>query len=269
MIKLIALDLDDTLLDHAKKISPRARAAIRSAVQQGVAVTLATGRMYCSALPYALDLDLDIPLITYDGALIKCCQSGETLAHRPLEVQTAAQVLALFKERGWYIQAYVDDVLYVKERDEKARFYEGASAVAAVPIGERLYSLEGAPTKLFSIAEPQELLEICATVKAMFADRLHVVLSSSNYLEMINPAVNKGAALAFLAERLGVKQSEVMAVGDSQNDLEMIEYAGWGVAMANAREEVKSAANAVTNFNNADGVAEAIEKYVLQVGGCR
>lgn len=266
-IKLVAVDLDDTLLSSTRQISLRAGNAIRRAVQQGITVTIATGRMHCSALPYAIELDLDVPIITYNGALIKCSRSGKTILHRPLDADTAAGVLELFRRRGWYIQSYVDDVLYVKERDEKARYYEEIANVVAVPVGERLYSLEGAPTKLLAVAEPEEMREIVATVKAFFGDRIYVAASKPKYLEMTNPEVNKGRALAVLAQRLGISRSEIMAVGDSVNDLDMISYAGWGVAMGNARDEVKAVASAVTSANDADGVAEAIEKYVLKTVG--
>jgi Cof subfamily protein (haloacid dehalogenase superfamily) len=266
-IRLVAVDLDDTLLDRTRQISPRARHAIRCAVQQGVTVTIATGRMFCSAQPYAAELDLDVPLITYNGALIKCSKTGKTVLHRPLDSSTAAEVLGLFRQRGWYIQAYVDDVLYVKERDAKARYYEEIASVTAVPVGERLYSLNGAPTKLLAVAEPEEMQEIAASVRQSFGDRVYIAASKAKYLEITNPEVNKGWALAFLAERLGISRAEVMAVGDSLNDLDMVSYAGLGVAMGNAHDEVKAAASAVTSANDADGVAEAIEKYVLYTAG--
>ena len=108
-IKLVALDLDDTLLTKSLTVSPRTQEVIAQAVAQGVTVTVATGRMYSSALPYAQQLKLDVPLITYNGGLIRSCLSGETIHHQPIAEAVAHQILALFKEKGWYIQAYVDD----------------------------------------------------------------------------------------------------------------------------------------------------------------
>jgi Cof subfamily protein (haloacid dehalogenase superfamily) len=264
-IKLIALDMDDTLLDKTNRVSPRTREVIRQAVESGVTVTIATGRMYGSALPFALQLGLDVPLITYNGALIKCSLSGETLLHNPIDEATAKEVLRLFREKGWYIQSYLNDCLYVDTLNEKARYYEKLSGIKAVPVGDQLYTMEGAPTKLLAMAEPGEIRMISETVKADFGDRLYAAVSKPNYLEMVNPAVNKGQALEFLAARLGLERSEVMAVGDSINDLDMLEYAGWGVAMGNAGDTVKAAANAVTCANDADGVAEAIITYVLNI----
>ncbi|MDR3560173.1 MAG: Cof-type HAD-IIB family hydrolase [Negativicutes bacterium] len=266
-IKLVAVDLDDTLLDNARKVSERTKVAIQKAVGQGVAVTLSTGRMHRSALPYALELALDIPLITYNGALIRSSLSNETLFHRPMAAETAAEVVELFRERGWFIQVYLDDVLYVKERDARARYYEEVAGIEAVAVGDRIYSLGGTPTKLLSVAEPEENARIRTVLAEVFGERLYATVSKPNYLEMANPSVNKGVALDFLAQRLGIDRTEIMAVGDSLNDMDMIEYAGWGVAMGNARAELKRVAQAVTGANDADGVAEAIEKYVLKPAG--
>lgn len=262
-IKLVAVDLDDTLLDNNQKISPRVKEAVRRAVAQGVTVTLCTGRMHRSALPYALELGLDVPLLTYNGGLIRCSMSGETLLHRPLDAQTAAEVLALFREKGWYIQVYVDDVLYVREFSAEASHYEKLSGIRAVPIGDKLYTMGAAPTKMLALGEPEQLVAIRPVLVDRFGERLNAAFSKSIYLEMVDPSVNKGMALDFLARRLGIGREDVMAVGDSMNDMDMIQYAGWGVAMGNAREEVKKIARVVTGRNDADGVAEAIEKYVL------
>jgi len=262
-VKLVAIDLDDTLLDNSRTISPRARAAIAAAVAQGVTVTVATGRMFPSALPYARQLGLDVPLITYNGALVRCGLSGETLLHKPLDPAAAGAVLALFRERGWYVQVYLDDVLYVRERDASARRYEEIAGVTAVPVGDGLWSLAGAPTKMLAMADPERIPAIDAAVRAACGRRVYTAASKPYYLEITHPDATKGAALAFLAGRLGIGRGAVMAIGDSVNDLDMIEYAGLGVAMGNAGEQVREAADAVTAANDADGVAAAIEEFVL------
>jgi len=262
-IKLVAVDLDDTLLNSKIAIGPRSLVAIREAMAQGVVVTIATGRMYRSTLPFARQLELDVPLITYNGALVKASLSGTTYLHRPLDLAVAREVLALFKDRGWHIQAFVDDVLYVAEINDKVLSYQRVAKVEPVVIGKDLYRLTAPPTKLLAIADPAEIKAIYKEVHATFGDRLFLTASKRYFLEMINPDVNKGKALAFLAAQLGIKREEVMAVGDSYNDLEMIEYAGLGVAMGNAPDEVKARAKAVTCSNDEDGVAEAIWRYVL------
>lgn len=262
-IKLIAVDLDDTLLDDRLTVSPRACAAIRTAVSKGVIVTIATGRMFCSAMQYAKQLDLDVPLITYNGGLIRSSRSKEIFLHQTIPQELARDILTLFKQHNWYIQSYIDDVLYVEEMDEYACGYEKLAGIAAVPIGDKLFDPQSNPTKLLAIREPQEIKTMYEVVKKEFGDKIYATNSKANYLEMMNPEVNKGRAVAYLAHELGIAQAEIMAVGDSNNDLDMIKYAGLGVAMGNASDKVKSYAQAVTRCNNEDGVAEAIEKYVL------
>lgn len=263
MYKLVALDMDDTLLNTSHEISPRTADAIRRATAQGVTVTIATGRMYCSARPFAEGLGLDVPLITYNGALIKGVLSGDTLFHCPIDASVAGEVLAFFRQQGWYLQSYVDDKLYVAEMNEHARYYEKLSKIPAIAAGDAFYTMQSAPTKLLTIAEPAEIARRRDILQPLFGDRLYIAISKPNFLEMVNPAVNKGMALARLAERLGIGREQVMAVGDSFNDLDMIEYAGWGVAMGNAPDAVKQRAQAVVGTNADDGVAEAFEKFVL------
>lgn len=267
MIRLVAVDLDDTLLDHSQQISPRAKQAVAAAMAKGVTVTVATGRMFSSALPYARQLAIDVPLITYNGAMIRNSLSGELLLHKPIPEAEAVEVLALCRESGWYIQVYLDEVLYVKERGPNAAFYEKISGITPVEAGAGLYDLKGTPTKMLLVAEPADMPAIQAKLESRFLGRLDFALSKPGFLEIVQAGVNKGRALATLAERLGVRQAEVMAIGDSANDLDMLAYAGWGVAMGNAVEKVRQAANAVTGANDADGVAEAIERYVLATSG--
>lgn len=262
-IRLVALDLDDTLLSKSLTVSPRTRKAISRAMAKGVTVTVATGRMYRSALPYAQQLKLNVPLITYNGGLIRACQSGETIYHQPIDQGIAHQVLALFKEKGWYIQSYVDDVLYIADRNERAKYYETISGIDAVALGDDFYTMTGTPTKMLVLAKDNQMPEIAETLRGMYGDRLYLCQSKPTYLEITHPKVNKGQALDFLANRMGITSDQVMAVGDSYNDLDMIKYAGLGVAMANAADGVKAAAHAITGHHDADGVAEAIETYVL------
>lgn len=263
MIKLVAVDMDGTLLNGQHAITPRTADVIRRAVNQGVAVTIATGRMYSSAAPYARQMEMDVPIITYNGAMISSALTGERLYHQPIEQESAREIVSLFRGRGWYIQTYIDDVLYIEEANEKSDYYTRMAGVDAVSLGQELYSVQGAPTKMLAIAEPDEICEIAEVVCTRFAGRIGAAVSNPRYLEMNQPGINKGTAIAFLADKLHLQREEIMAVGDSQNDLDMITYAGLGVAMGNASDRVKAAAQAVTASNEEDGVAAAIEKYVL------
>ena len=262
-IKLIAMDMDDTLLNETQQVTDRTRDAIRRAMDAGVAVTIATGRMFQSALPYAQELGIQLPLIVYNGAMIREGASGKTLFHRPIETGLAQGLADLFRERGWYLQKYVDDRLYVAELDENARFYADYARVEAIPQGLDFFQMRAAPTKLLSMGDTDELNEIRTAVSDRYGDRLYLASSKKRYLEMVDARVNKGEALSFLAGMLGIEQNEVMAIGDSMNDVDMIEYAGVGVAMGNANVTVRASADFISATNAEDGVAVAIEKFVL------
>ncbi|HWR38784.1 MAG TPA: Cof-type HAD-IIB family hydrolase [Patescibacteria group bacterium] len=263
-IRLIAMDMDDTLLNSQLEISPRTREALMQARAQGVAVTIATGRMFRSALPYAHSLGLEVPLITYNGALIKSPLTGEVDFHGPVPLEKAKEVLRLCRQNGWYVQSYVNDQLYVREMDKYARYYSQLSGVEATVVGDSLYELDQAPTKMLAMAEAEEIARMQELFRQHFNGTLNIARSKPTYLEITDPAVNKGVALARLAERLGIDRQQVMAFGDSGNDLEMLRYAGWGVAMGNARDSAKAAARLVTASNDEDGIAAVVEQYVLR-----
>ncbi|WP_346353423.1 Cof-type HAD-IIB family hydrolase [Azotosporobacter soli] len=262
-IKLIAIDMDDTLLNSELAISERTFAAVTAAQAKGVAVAIATGRMFSSALPYAKQLAMQVPIITYNGALIRHPQTDATLFHQTIEDEAATKVRQLFKERGWYLQAYVNDQLYVKERGREAKSYEALAGIRSIALGDDFFAQAQAPTKMLAMAEPELLAEIEATVNAALGGRIFTATSKPTYLELMHPDVNKGRALAMLGEHLGVERDEIMAIGDSNNDYAMLEYAGLGVAMGNASERVKKVAQFVTDGNDADGVAQAIEQFIL------
>jgi len=262
-IKLVAIDMDDTLLDKTLNVSSRTCEAIRKAQEQGVIVTIATGRMFSSAVPFAQELNIQAPIITYNGGMVRYPLSKEMVFHQPINPTVAGKVVELFRQHGWYLQSYMNDELYVVERCEKAKSYEELAGITAVAVGADFYTMQHEPTKMLTIAEPHEIQAIQRIVNQEFAGELFTATSKAHYLELTHPSVNKGHALALLAEKLGIRCEEVMAIGDSNNDYHMVEYAGFGVAMGNASDRLKGIAQAVTGHNDAHGVAEAIEKYVL------
>ncbi|SDE41376.1 Cof-type HAD-IIB family hydrolase [Sporomusa acidovorans] len=262
-IKLMVFDLDDTLLNNHIAISQRTQQAIRQAVGCGIKVTLATGRMYCSTIPFASQLELDMPLITYNGAMVSDYPSGKVLFHLPINPQTAAQVLKVCRERQWYIQSYIDDELYVRDMDKHAKLYAEITGAKPIAVGDHLYAMEKAPTKLLAIAEPTKISEMLEVLQSRLENSLSIAESKPNYLEITNLAVNKGTALQFIADKLRFDREEIIAFGNGNNDIPMMLYAGWGVAVGNAPSTVKEAAQLVTGTNDDDGVADVIEKYIL------
>lgn len=261
--RLIAVDLDDTLLHSGNGVSARTVCAITECARRGITVTIATGRMFRSAQAIASTLNLDVPIIAYNGGMIRSSISGKTLLHRPIEEPLAREVLELFRNRGWYLQTYIDDVLYVAERNDRAKGYENLAGVTAVPVGTDLYTQGGCPTKMLAIEPPDTILQIRSELKERYGDRLFIAISKPHFLEIANPEVDKGRALAFLAAHLGIPRNEVMAIGDSENDLAMLRWAGLGVAMGTASAHIREEADAVTAGCDEDGAALAIERYAL------
>lgn len=263
-IKMIASDMDDTLLNNDRKISPRNLAAIKKALAAGIVFTLATGRMYRSIKPFAEQLQLDVPLIAYNGALVKGALSEEVYVRKPLQLQTALDALAYCKEKGYYVQVYIDDELLVKEENEYSRMYSLISGVPTTAVGEAVYNINKAPHKLLLMTESKDFAAAWQDIAARFKGRMDVTSSKDNFLELMEPGVNKWGAVEALAASFGIQPEEIMCIGDSNNDLSMIANAGIGVAVANAKPQVQLAAKLITASNDNDGVALAIENILTQ-----
>lgn len=260
--KLIAMDLDDTLLRNDRTISERTKQIIKKCREKGVLVTLATGRMYCASLPYAIDLEIDIPLITYQGALLKSTD-GRELFHRPIEYNLAKDLLSFFKIRGVHTNIYIDDKLYMFEATSWGKNY---AQVINTPyqILESPKALYKEPTKIILIDNEENLAPLYSKLMDKYADNIYLTQSKSTFLEISNPRATKGTALKELAQMFNISREEIIAFGDGLNDLDMIEYAGCGVAVGNARAQLREAADIIANTNDNDGVAEILEKLVLK-----
>ena len=264
-IKMIVTDLDGTLVDARYQISEANRAAVREAVARGVDVMIATGRMHRSAVRYAEALGLDVPLISYNGALVKS-SSGETISASYLEPSVVERVLCYVFARGWYVQSYSGDHLYYIEQTKAARVYETASKVFGEAIGRSgmLARTRDVPKLLVSV--PEETAEkVAAELRSEFRNEADAVRSSATYIEIVRPGVSKARAMLAVAEKRGIDPGEIMALGDSGNDADMLRAAGLGIAMGNALPDVKAAADEVTLSCEEDGVAEAIRRHVLEV----
>lgn len=264
-IKLFVSDLDGTLLDHQYRLSEENKEAVMAAVDEGVLVTLATGRMYRSALPYAQQLGVDLPIITYNGALVKTV-SGKELYHSFFEPETVKALLRYCFSRQWYIHLYQGDGLYFKEYCRKAQGYEALAGIRGEVVGEDgLYERCHRVLKMVIITgSGDESDAVVARLRQDFPGQLSPVKSNPEYVEIINPGISKATALKFLLEQLDLKEEQVMAIGDSDNDLEMLQTAGVSVAMGNAGQNVRDICDFVTTDCTESGVAKAIYDYVLK-----
>ena len=264
--RLLALDLDGTIVHSSLQISPRVRRALRMAMDRGVHVTLASGRPFGATQMFAKELGIQEPLICHQGALVRDARSGETYFRCTLPRHLADEVVDLGREHGWLLCLTLDDEQYVERPGPALRLLLDLSpTLIEARVVNDLKALPQDPLRvLVVVAEPTEADAVDQLLHERFAGRLLIVRSYSHFVEATNLAASKGQGLAFLAKKLGVSQSETMAIGDNDNDADMVAWAGLGVAMGNASAAVKAAARHTTATIAEDGAALAIERFILE-----
>ena len=267
MYKLIALDMDGTLLNEEKKITERTKAAIDAARAKGVTVVLATGRPIDGVMRYLEELDMFTEndyVLSYNGALVLKTKSREVVSKVALQGSDLKYLFNLSKELGVNIHGFSEERGLITPKENKYTDIEAT-------INNIKYTLDDYSDisddhsfiKIMMVDEPELLDEAISKLPKEVYDKYTVVKSAPFFLEFLNKKVNKGTGVELLASHLGVKQDEIITMGDAGNDLHMIEYAGMGIAMGNATDDIKAIANYITDSNSEDGVAKAIEKFVL------
>ncbi|MBE9119611.1 HAD family phosphatase [Tychonema sp. LEGE 07199] len=269
-IKLLVLDIDGTIAGLSNDIRQPVKQAVLAAESRGVKVAIATGRMYKSALRFHSEIGSTLPLICYQGAWIQDPATQKRLRHLPLSKQTALQLLEHFEALDYRsllsIHFYIDDKLYVPEITAATRIYAERSGIEPIVIPDLRRDMPGEPTKVLALCENPEVLHGLLSMmrKRYTPAELYLTQSVATFFEATHPLASKGDGVQYLAEKvLGLQPAQVMAIGDNFNDLEMISYAGVGVAMGNAPDGVKAIADWVAPDVEEDGVVAAIEQFVL------
>ncbi len=273
-IRLLVLDIDGTLAGASNQITPRVLDAIRQVQQRGIDVAIATGRMYQSALRFHQTVASTLPLMAYQGAYIKHPQTQTLHRHTPLPRSLALELLAFLApmeaQQDLSIHLYIDDQLHVRQIIEDTEAYAARSGIRPVTAGDLSQFLTGnialETTKLLTLSNNVGLLsDILGKLSQRYPDTdLYLTRSVEYFVEATHPQANKGEAVRYLAEDLlDLKPDQVMTVGDNFNDLEMLRYAGTGVAMGDAPTPVKQAADWVAPGVEQDGVAVALEQFLL------
>lgn len=268
MYKIIALDMDGTLLNSQKQITPRTKQAIALAKEQGVRVVLASGRpidgMRSKLEELELTSDQDY-VLHYNGSMVQNVATGEVIYKQIIDGKAAKTIAKLAAELGVNTHAFSQIHGLITPR--VSEFTELESKINdGLKITEMDFSeLEDDHPiiKTMIVAEPSLLSEAIKKIPAHLHQEFTVVQSAPHFLEFLNTQSNKGVGVKAIADHLGVPASQVMCMGDAENDHHMIEYAGMGIAMANAMEDTKRIADYITLSNDEDGVAAAIEKFVL------
>ncbi len=261
---MLALDLDGTVIEPRAAVRPAVVAAVKRAQAAGVRVTIVTGRMVVGAKPIADELELDGPIVCYQGAVIADARSGRFEREVPLPNAVARRIYEIAKPHGYHVQFYRDDKFFVENYNAYAELYERTSGTPAQVVPSLLEAFAGYDsTKVNIVTDPERAAQAHALLLREVGDVAYVTRSNPEFVEMLSPSCNKGAAVRLVAERHGIPMDRVMAIGDSYNDLPFLEVAGFAVAMGSAPAELKALANAVVGDVHEDGVAEAIDRFLF------
>ncbi len=270
-IRLLALDIDGTIAGKSNDIREPVLEAIRAAQKKGVQVAIVTGRMYRSALRFHQQVKSTLPLVAYQGAWMQNPGSEKPDRHWSVPKEQVLSLLDYFEQPHLRsllsVHFYINDELYVRAITPETKAYAERSGIQPIAVGDLRRTLSTEPTKVLALSDDIDLIDhLLGSLQTQYTPaELYLTKSVATFFEATNPAANKGAAVRYLAEDLlGLKAENVMAIGDNFNDVEMIEYAGVGVAMGNAPEAVMAIANWVAPTVEMDGAAAAIEEFVLQ-----
>lgn len=264
--RLLACDLDGTLMGDDITIPLRVRHALAAVQARGIFATLATGRGFVEVLPFAHLLGIKIPIICYQGGLIKHPLTGERLYRATLARDSVLNVIELANARDWHLLVYVDDAVFLKEFRHTRSFYHDLLGLNIHRVDDLAGAIDGNssnPDKFLLVGDQTESDRIYSELTSRFGRHIQIVRSHAFFVEGNPLGVNKGDALKRLSEYLGVPRAQVMAIGDQDNDVPMLRWAGLGVAMRNGSNAARAAADWVAPPLSADGAAVAIEHFLL------
>ena len=262
--KLMAVDVDGTLLDSNSNLTEGTKKAIKAGVENGLIFAISTGRPIQGVEHFNKTLNLDLPFITYNGAMVVMGNSKEILYEQKLSEKKAKEILDLGQKYNTTIMIWTNNNLYVTEINERTEKYKSISGVEPILIDDVDELIKSGVTKILWYDEIERINQFESEVGKYLDNKVNYHTSRPMFLEFVDINASKAIAMEKLGEYYGIKQSEMIAVGDGYNDLSMIEYAGLGVVMANAKDEIKAKGDYVTLSNDEDGVAHVIYEFILK-----
>lgn len=265
--KMIVLDLDDTLLRDDHTISPKTKEALMKAQEMGTKVVLASGRPTYAMHAIAEELQLaqyGSFILSFNGAKIINCKTSEEYFSSTLPVATLHHLYELSRRENVWIHTYVGDDIITEEMNEFTNIEGDITGMKIIQVDSFIEAVKQPAVKALMVEDPTKLVEVEKKLKEELDGKLTVLRSKPFFLEFTELGVTKGTSLNQLIDRLGITREEVIAIGDSYNDLSMIEFAGLGVAMGNAPDDIKEIADYVTDTNMNDGVANVVEEFILK-----
>lgn len=263
MIKLIALDLDGTLLNSQHEISPRNHQTLQKAMENGIKIALVSGRNFPSIQQFVRKLQGASVTASMNGSSIFDHSIEREVFDQRIDSEISSRILGYTEQMDIHTNYYHEDHIVCPMKNDHSRVYSRNTGEPVVDIGSLLeYNKGKSPNKLLLIGEHFVLDQARVWLEDNVPKHINHFYSNPNYLEVVHHSVSKGAAIQWMAKYFGLSMNQVMAFGDAENDISMIRAAGLGVAMANAPELVKNAADYVTSSNDEDGVAQAIEHLI-------
>ncbi|MGQ9502999.1 MAG: Cof-type HAD-IIB family hydrolase [Anaerolineae bacterium] len=268
-VQLIALDLDGTLVGRSLLIPVRNRNALHAAMEAGCWVTIATGRSLVPTERFARELGLNAPLILYQGALIQDYRDGTIIHRQTLSLPLAREIAAFAAARQWVTQVHAEDgTAFTTRANPIVARMQAITGVPAVLVDDLVAWLDRPPLKFLFIETPEGTFDLIQELRERFDGQVNVVRSHDLIVEVTAPQVSKGHALAILAAYLGVPRAATMAMGDHDNDAEMLAWAGLGIAMHNASAAAQAAADIIAPYlpspdGHDEAVAWAVERFIL------
>lgn len=264
-IKLVAIDMDGTLLNRQKLVPEENRQAVAQAIEKNIYITIATGRMPGSASYFAKELGMtNCPVISCNGGVVKSLDGKKNIFEAHFEKQTLIELIEMSYANNWYIRWYIGDTIYVRYFDENMfPAYRTTKGLDIVPVGDDYANYLDNVTQLVVCDITGHIQDVYDKIADEFGDVIGLQQNTGYTMDITPPGITKAVGLSKLAEYLGIKQEEVMAIGDGDNDLTMVEYAGMGVAMDNGIDDLKKIAQFITKDCDDGGVAYALKKFVL------
>jgi Cof subfamily protein (haloacid dehalogenase superfamily) len=264
--QLVVLDIDGTILTSSHLLPDRVRQAMLDVRRAGVPISLASGKMLRSMVPLLQEMNITGPQITCNGTAIIDASTKSILAEWPLTHSQAFQVIEAVRACSPHVSIawYTSDEIYSDRpysyMDKMLQAYHEPASIQ-IESYEKLSSL---PLKLLISDDPDKLEILRERTTPLVGDKVHIVRTSKDFLEYMNPDTNKGQALQFLANYMGIPCNEILAVGDGENDVQMIEVAGMGLAMANAHPKLQAVARNIIPSSDDEGLIEAFNQYIFQ-----
>lgn len=260
--RVVALDIDGTIVGSDLVLSPRLRAAVAATQAAGATVLIATGRILGSALVFARSLKTNGPLVCYQGAVTADPSSGEVIRHARMDADLAAEALGLLEGGSGQVSMLLDDQIYVEERSEWAEGYAQRMEQELHVVGSLRDVSDGGPTLILTVDEPEPTGLRAERLTRHFGDRALVTHSLPHFCEVASPDAGKLKALTAVLEGLGATPEQVVAFGDGVGDVEMLGWAGLGIAVGDAHPAAKKSADTLIPGPDADGVAQALEELL-------